>query len=52
MMKEVLVLYYSHTGAVKEMAQLVARGVESVAGEGSTFWVELPSNERLLKQNG
>jgi len=27
-------------------------GVESVAGEGSTFWVELPSNERLLKQNG
>lgn len=31
-MKEILVLYYSHTGAVKEMAQLVARGVESVAG--------------------
>lgn len=31
-MKEVLVLYYSHTGAVKEMAQFVARGVESVAG--------------------
>jgi len=31
-MKEVLVLYYSHTGAVREMARLVARGVESVAG--------------------
>ena len=31
-MKEILILYYSHTGAVKEMAQLVARGVEQVAG--------------------
>ena len=31
-MKEVLVLYYSHTGAVRDMAQLVARGVEQVAG--------------------
>ena len=31
-MKEILVLYYSHTGAVREMAQLVARGVESIAG--------------------
>jgi NAD(P)H dehydrogenase (quinone) len=31
-MKEILVLYYSHTGAVKEMAQLIARGVEGVAG--------------------
>lgn len=31
-MKEILVLYYSHTGALREMAQLVARGVESVAG--------------------
>ncbi|MBI3042816.1 MAG: NAD(P)H:quinone oxidoreductase [Betaproteobacteria bacterium] len=31
-MQEVLVLYYTHTGAVKRMAQLVARGVESVAG--------------------
>ncbi len=31
-MKEILVLYYSHTGAVKQMAQLVARGVESVPG--------------------
>jgi NAD(P)H dehydrogenase (quinone) len=31
-MQEILVLYYSHTGAVREMAQLVARGVEGVAG--------------------
>ena len=31
-MKEILVLYYSHTGAVREMAQLVARGVGSVNG--------------------
>lgn len=31
-MKEVLVLYYSHTGAVRELAQLVARGVGGVAG--------------------
>ena len=31
-MKEILVLYYSHHGAVKQMAQLVARGVEQVDG--------------------
>jgi NAD(P)H dehydrogenase (quinone) len=31
-MKEVLVLYYSHTGSVREMAQLVARGVEQAPG--------------------
>jgi NAD(P)H dehydrogenase (quinone) len=31
-MKDILVLYYSHTGAVREMAQLVARGIEGVAG--------------------
>ncbi|MGH8629458.1 MAG: NAD(P)H:quinone oxidoreductase [Burkholderiales bacterium] len=31
-MKEVLVLYYSHTGAVRQMAQFVARGVEQVSG--------------------
>ena len=31
-MIEILVLYYSHTGAVREMAQLVARGVEQVNG--------------------
>lgn len=31
-MKDILVLYYSHTGAVKQMAQLIARGVESVSG--------------------
>jgi NAD(P)H dehydrogenase (quinone) len=29
-MKEILVLYYSQGGAVREMAQLIARGVESV----------------------
>ena len=32
MMSEILVLYYSQGGAVKEMAQLIARGVESVNG--------------------
>ncbi len=31
-MREILVLYYSHYGAVKQMAQLVARGVEQVEG--------------------
>ncbi|MFN7085892.1 MAG: NAD(P)H:quinone oxidoreductase [Burkholderiales bacterium] len=31
-MKEILVLYYSHHGAVKQMAQLVARGIEQVDG--------------------
>lgn len=31
-MKEILVLYYSQGGSVREMAQLVARGVESVDG--------------------
>jgi NAD(P)H dehydrogenase (quinone) len=31
-MKEILVLYYSHTGAVRELARLVARGVDGVAG--------------------
>ena len=31
-MAEILVLYYSQGGAVREMAQLIARGVESVAG--------------------
>jgi NAD(P)H dehydrogenase (quinone) len=30
--REILVLYYSHTGAVREMAWLLARGVEGVAG--------------------
>ena len=29
---DVLVLYYSHHGSVKEMAQLVARGIEQVPG--------------------
>lgn len=31
-MTEILVLYYSHNGAVRQMAQLVARGVEKTAG--------------------
>ena len=31
-MSDILVLYYSHTGSVREMAQLVARGVAQVAG--------------------
>ena len=31
-MKQVLVLYYSRSGATAEMARLVARGAEGVAG--------------------
>ena len=31
-MSEILVLYYSQGGAVRELAQLIARGIESVAG--------------------
>lgn len=31
-MSEILVLYYSHGGAVHEMAKLIGRGIESVAG--------------------
>lgn len=31
-MVDILVLYYSHGGAVRDMAQLVARGVEMVEG--------------------
>ena len=31
-MSEILVIYYSQGGAVREMAQLIARGIESVAG--------------------
>ncbi len=31
-MREILVLYYSQTGAVRQMAQLVARGIEMVPG--------------------
>jgi NAD(P)H dehydrogenase (quinone) len=30
--RDILVLYYSHSGAVRQMAQLVARGIEGVAG--------------------
>lgn len=32
MTREILVLYYSRHGAVREMAQLIARGVEQVPG--------------------
>ncbi len=31
-MQEILVLYYSHYGAVRQMAQLVAHGIEQVPG--------------------
>jgi NAD(P)H dehydrogenase (quinone) len=31
-MNQILILYYSQGGAVREMAQLIARGVESVTG--------------------
>jgi len=31
-MNEILILYYSHRGAVREMANLIARGVEQVPG--------------------
>ena len=31
-MQEILVLYYSRYGAVKQMAQLIARGIEQVPG--------------------
>src|ERR1700760_240457 len=31
-MPDILVLYYSHSGATKQMAQFIARGIESVAG--------------------
>ena len=31
-MPEILVLYYSHRGAVREMAHLLARGIEKVPG--------------------
>jgi len=31
-MADILVLYYSRTGAVKQMAQLIARGIDGIAG--------------------
>lgn len=31
-MRDILVLFYSHTGSVREMARLVARGIEQVEG--------------------
>lgn len=34
-MKEILVLYYSQYGAVRQMAQFIARGIEQVPGAGA-----------------
>ena len=34
-MQEILILYYSQTGAVRQMAQFVARGVEKVPQMGA-----------------
>ena len=34
-MKEILVLYYSQSGAVRELAQLIARGIGQVPGIGA-----------------
>jgi len=34
-MKDILILYYSNTGAVREMANLIARGVEQIPGARS-----------------
>ena len=34
-MQEILVLYYSQTGAVRQMAQCIARGVEKVPQMGA-----------------
>jgi NAD(P)H dehydrogenase (quinone) len=31
-MKDILVLYYSRTGSIRQMAQLIARGIEQVPG--------------------
>ncbi|MBC7943747.1 MAG: NAD(P)H:quinone oxidoreductase [Burkholderiales bacterium] len=31
-MQDILVLYYSHTGSVKQLATLIARGIEQVPG--------------------
>lgn len=36
-MKQVMVLYYSRSGATAEMARLIARGIESVAGVESVL---------------
>lgn len=33
--KEILVLFYTTTGATKQLAQLIARGIESVSGMGA-----------------
>src|SRR2546425_13013063 len=31
-MSDILVLYYSHRGSVREMAQWIARGIEEIGG--------------------
>jgi NAD(P)H dehydrogenase (quinone) len=50
-MPEILVLYYSHRGAVREMARLVARGVEQVPGAGARLrTVPQVSSVTLLAQ--
>ena len=41
-MQEILVLYYSHSGAVKQMAQLIARGVEKVPQMGARLRTVAP----------
>src|SRR5258706_5014486 len=34
-MSDILVLYYSHRGSVREMAQWIARGIEEIDGAGA-----------------
>src|SRR5258708_12339319 len=34
-MSDILVLYYSHRGSVREMAQWIARGIEEIDGASS-----------------
>lgn len=31
-MQEILVLYYSHRGSVRALAELIARGIDSIPG--------------------
>ena len=47
-MNDVLVLYYSHTGAVQQMAQAVARGIERVAG--SFYGIPETELKRLMEE--
>jgi NAD(P)H dehydrogenase (quinone) len=52
-MPEILVLYYSHRGAVREMARLVARGIEQVPGIGARLrTVPQVSSVTVLAQPG